>query len=303
LTFRSPRFLASTSAAVAALAAAGILAGCTAAYVARVAPPSAPQPTAVERTATSEPPPAYDESVPAAAHSIRMVPVPGPGDRRGFWMSATEITWDAYDVYVFAPDGELPEDADAVTRPSKPYIPPDRGFGHAGYPAISITFEGAKGFCAWLSARTGRTYRLPAEDEWEHACRAGASTEFCYGDDPAGLEPYAWFWDNADDTTHPAGAKRPNRLGLHDMHGNVMEWCVGRDGEPVARGGSYRDDPEDVGCGARALQKPAWNMNDPQIPKSRWWLSDAPFVGFRIVRDFAPPQRNAATKNDPDDAR
>jgi formylglycine-generating enzyme required for sulfatase activity len=246
----------------------------------------------------------YVERIAGTTVSIAMVPVPRAVDEGtgGLWMSATEITWDAYDVLVFGLDRERggPDGTgggpDGFARPSKPYITMDRGFGHAGHPAISVSLEGAEAFCAWLSAKTGRRYRLPTEAEWERACRAGSRGAWCCGDDAADLDHYAWHAGNAGGTTHPVGEKRANALGLYDVHGNAAEWCLAAGGgktRGVVRGGSYKDGADGVRADARVEPSPAWNASDPQIPKSRWWLADAGFVGFRIVGDGAQDERHA----------
>ncbi len=240
-------------------------------------------------------------TLPGGLVEIEMAAVPaGKLTRAGgelavgpFWMAATETTWDAYDVFVFRldlPETERQGDADGVTRPTKPYMLADRGFGHAGYPAISLSARGAESFCRWLSSATGRHFRLPTEAEWEWAARAGSPTAFSCTDE-AQVAELAWFRDNAERKTHPVASKAKNAFGLHDMHGNVAEWASLPDGRPVACGGSFRDGAK--GCGADARREPtaAWNAGDPQIPKSTWWLTDANFVGFRIVCD---PQTPAA---------
>ncbi len=268
----------------------------------------------------------FAETIPGTLVRIEMVPV---GD---LWMSATEVTWDAYDVFVFgldrpanapgtpsapAPPADAPAAAsgatppdpvapppasaaapapaaspapDAVVRPTKPHMVTDRGFGHAGYPALSMSCKGAQAFCTWLSGVTGRRYRLPTEAEWEAACRAGGAGAFGCGDDPACLDAVAWYRGNSDRKTHAVGGKAASALGLFDMHGNAAEWCLAPDGTGVLRGGSYLDPSKDLRCDARVLPVPAWNRSDPNLPKSVWWLADASFVGFRIVCEDAPPR-------------
>lgn len=228
----------------------------------------------------------YQERIGGTLVTIQMLPVPaGRVQHAGaphevavgaLWISKTEVTWDAYDTFAFGldrPDSSA-RGADAVARPTRPYVLPGEQFGHRGHPAIGITYHAARSFAAWLSAKTGKRYRLPTEAEWEHACRLGRS-------DPS----QAWHRENAGERTHPVASLAPNALGLHDMLGNVAEWVTDADGEPVAKGGAFIDDPRGVNCAAKKVQTPAWNATDPQLPKSRWWLTDAPFVGFRLVRE------------------
>ncbi len=154
-----------------------------------------------------------------------------------------------------------------MTRPTKPYTDMSFGMGKEGFPAISMTQLAAKTYCKWLSAKTGRYYRLPTEAEWEYACRAGSKTAYSFGDDPAKLGEYAWHADNSDDAYHKVGTKKPNPWGLYDMHGNVCEWtldqftsnfyqkCAGKTVKgplalptklypQVVRGGSWDDDEQ-----------------------------------------------------------
>ncbi len=234
---------------------------------------------------------AYEESVDEALVEIDMIPIP-PGSivvegEKGpqkvevgpIWVSRTEIPWDLFDVYAFeSEDGGDGEDA--ILRPSRPYGAPDRGFGHRGYAAISMTALVAEEFAQWLSMRTGKNYRIPTEDEWEYACRAGREEPIAEDE----LDDHAWYWDNAFDETHLIGELAPNAFGLYDMLGNAAEWCIGTDGEPLACGGSFMDKAGDVGCSARKTPSAKWQETDPQIPKSKFWLTDGPFMGFRVIR-------------------
>ena len=219
----------------------------------------------------------YRESIAGTLVSFEMAFVPGSGTIKGFYIGRTEVTWDLYDLYALELDRPSGT-ADATARPSRPYGAPDRGWGHAGYPAISITRDGAEAFAVWLSARTGTPYRLPTDAEWEHAAT------LAIGDRRASLDAIAWHRGNASGRTHPVGSLKPDALGLFDLFGNAAEWVMTADGTRVTRGGSFRDPLAALGREARAVQDDSWNERDPQLPKSRWWLSDGPFVGFRLAR-------------------
>ena len=240
-----------------------------------------------------------------------------------FWIEEHELTWDEYRLFHLKLDIDLrkagkfetqPADAwaDAVSRPTPPYVPMDFGMGIEGCPAVCMTEFAAKHYTKWLSMKTGRFYRLPTEAEWEYACRAGTTTRFSFGDDDTKLGEHAWYFDNADGKYQKVMQKKPNPWGLFDMHGNVAEWVIDQhDGgfyksageqlvhDPinwptkvyprVVRGGSWDDDPERLRSAARRASSASWKVQDPQLPKSIWWLTDAKFVGFRVVRPLVEP--------------
>jgi formylglycine-generating enzyme required for sulfatase activity len=128
---------------------------------------------------------------------------------QGYWLQQTELTQAQYELLM-------------GTNPAH--------FRGEANPVESVTFAEAKEFCRRLSElppekNSGNLYRLPTEAEWEYACRAGSTTGFSFGDDEALMEDYGWFNRNSSRTTHPVGLKKPNDWGLHDLHGNVGEWC------------------------------------------------------------------------------
>ena len=247
-------------------------------------------------------------------HDVRIEP---------FWMSRCEITWDAYDLWGEGLDmlrrdalrlAATPRDpfVDAVTKPTEPYTDMAFGMGKGRQPAICMTDHAARTFCKWLSAKTGRYYRLPTEAEWEYACRAGTTTAYSFGDDPALLNEFAWYDGNSEGRYHDVGQKKPNPWGLYDMHGSVAEWTLDqylpdyftRLGEGVAanplmiplqeyprsvRGGGWDDPPERLRSAAREGSSLEWKHQDPQSPQSIWYMTDALGVGFRVVRPFREP--------------
>jgi len=245
-----------------------------------------------------------------------------------FWMGQFEITWDLYNLFVSreldvyqvkkSPSSEVQIDVDAVSGATTPYVEMSFGMGIEGYPAICMTQLAAVKFCEWLSAMTGHFYRLPTEAEWEYACRAGSTTSFSFGNTTENLGEYAWYASNSDDKYQPVGTKKPNAWGLYDMHGNVAEWTLDQYvptsyrtrkelvknpfQEPskiypkVVRGGSWMDAPKRLRSAARRPSTKKWKMRDPQIPKSKWWHTDAPFVGFRVVRPVKTPTEEEQRK-------
>lgn len=228
-----------------------------------------------------------------------------------FWMGEHEVT---YDEYVFflnenIDPGPLP---DGVTRPSPPYVDFTLGMGKAGgYPANSMTQYAALMYCKWLYNRTGIFYRLPSEAEWEYACRAGSEKAYPFGEDEKQLSDYGWYDVNSENKYHPIKQLKPNAWGLYDMLGNVAEWTLdqydatyfnkikAKAVNPVLqptskypitlKGGHFADKAGSLRSAARLPSTPKWNARDPQIPKSKWWIADAPFVGFRIIRPVKQP--------------
>src|SRR5437660_1013402 len=296
-----------------------------------------PRPRA--QTAVAAKPAAYSETIPGTKVRFAMAGIPGgrftmgsPASENGrspdegpqheveigpFWIETTEVTWDEYDLFAFGLDIEAPSTtqpkppapsgADAITRPTPPYADESFGYGKGRQPAIDMTWHAAMEYCRWLSAKTGKLYRLATEAEWEYAARAGTTTAYSFGDDPRALGEYAWTAANAKEQPHPVASRKPNPWGLFDMHGNVAEWCLDRyDAEfyrtvkpgaigpvllpgsarypHVARGGSWDDDAARARSAARRGSTSEWSRRDPQSPQSIWWHTDAIFAGFRVVR-------------------
>ncbi len=275
-----------------------------------------------------------------------------------FWIGKCEVTWAEYKAYMamygvfkklqrlaatpvsaadrdarrlideHAWDGNTEKewDVDAVSTATPLY---DASFTYSAgekpnQPAVTMTQFAARQYTKWLSGITGRDFRLPTEAEWEYAARAGTTTAYSFGDDPAQLADYGWFDDNGDYETHAVGTKQPNPWGLFDMHGNVAEWTLdeyqadayaalkkestgGQGGAAVdaadavrwptklyprvVRGGSWLDLASALRSAARQQSDDEeWKLSDPNLPLSPWWYTEeaAQGVGMRIIRPLEP---------------
>jgi formylglycine-generating enzyme required for sulfatase activity len=238
-----------------------------------------------------------------------------------FWMEKTEVTWNEFQLFMYPEEekkarvaknlsADLNKLTDAVSHPTQPYVEMSFGMGTDGFPAISMTQHAANKYCQWLSAKTGHFYRLPTEAEWEYAARAGTTTAYFWGDDASKIGEYCWWGRNSDFKYQKVGKKKANPWGLHDILGNVAEWTLdqydpayyksspasnpwNRATKPyphVARGGSWDDeDATKLRVAVRKGSSAEWKRQDPQLPKSIWYHTDAQFLGFRIVRPLKVP--------------
>ncbi|MAR09724.1 MAG: transcriptional regulator [Blastopirellula sp.] len=291
----------------------------------------------------------YQLTLPNSEIVFEMVPVPGgtfkmgsPSQEPGrnadegpqvevrvepFWMGKHEVTWSEYkqfmNLYSILKEFETrgmrkvteQNKGDAITAPTELYDPGITfSYGEEPrQPAVTMTQYAAKQYTKWLSGVYGHQYRLPAEAEWEYACRAGTKTRYHFGDDAKKLGEYAWFYDNADGAMQDVGKKKPNPFGLYDMHGNVCEWVLDQQLENgyqrlagkksvtaaesiawptkpyprVVRGGSWDDDAKACRSAAKMGSNDVeWKSEDPNIPLSPWWYTTEPAhcVGFRLLR-------------------
>ena len=156
---------------------------------------------------------------------------------------------------------------------------PSKFEGAKKLPVDSVSWEDCHAFIKILRKIDKKPYRLPTEAEWEYSCRAGTTAAYHFGDDKGLLGQYAWYAENAGGKTHPVGQKKPNAWGLHDMHGNVFQWCqdwIGAypqkavvdpqgpekgDGR-VLRGGSWGHAPNECRSASRPWNEPGNRSSD-----------------------------------------
>lgn len=281
----------------------------------------------------------FTETIPGSSVSFRMIAIGGGGFTMGssgelaapeekpvqvtvssFFMGQIEVSWDEYLLFMRQTESEgrlsstLPQNVDAISGATPPWGNPDQGWGTGQQPAITMTHHAAETYCQWLSKKTGKTYRLPTEAEWEYACRAGSDKDYFFLNETqknikdSKLIKQASPYINFANTNHQPilpSAVRPNPWGLIHTLGNVWEFCADnyqesnyrkelqplknplwRDNsqEYVIKGGSFKSAVHQARPSARAsTQTKRWLKTDPQIPKSIWWYSDCIDVGFRVV--------------------
>ena len=171
-------------------------------------------------------------------------------------------------------------------------------------PVEQVSWVEATEFCRKLTEQTrgegslpaGYEYRLPTEAEWEYCCRAGGTSAYCYGDDEARLADYAWYERNSKKETHEVGLKKANSWGLHDMHGNVWEWCLDAE-EWSAR---YKDkesvvDPLSDSGLERVIRGGSW-FDTGRFCRSAYRYASEPafrggYLGFRVCLAPSPAGR------------
>ena len=150
----------------------------------------------------------------------------------------------------------------------------------AEHPVMFVSWFAARAYCEWAGGR------LPTEAEWEKACRAGSTAEYCFGDDEEQLNEYAWSRGNADGSTRPVGGRKANQLGLHDMHGNVWEWTSSMRKPYPYRSDDGREDLSDTKS-PRVIRGGSWHVLTRSVFRSATRCYYPPkgcdfSVGFRV---------------------
>lgn len=191
-----------------------------------------------------------------------------------FAVGKYEVTWGQYSACVSA----------GACRSAKK----DDGFGQGSRPVTNVSWEDARKYASWLSSKTGQTYRLLTEAEWEYAARAGSDARWSFGGDESRLGSFGWYLSNSNGGTQPVGGKGANAFGLYDMHGNVWEWvedCYEAGYSTQLSDGSAFTKSS---CSARVLRGGSW-LYTPLFLRSALRYRYSPGsrsydLGFRLAR-------------------
>ncbi len=250
---------------------------------------------------------------------------------RNFYLAVHEVTVEQFKTFV--QDADYQTDAEKDGRGSWGITPKgtferdakynwtNPGFEQTDeHPVVDVSWNDAKAFCRWLSKKEGKSYRLPTEAEWEYACRAGTRTAYSFGDDPRDLDRAgnvadataraqfrAWSLgikgEDGAAYTAPVGRFAANRFGLHDMHGNVWEWCedwYAEDAYPMKK----RIDPTGPETGTMRVHRGGGWSSAPERCRSASRIRRHPsdyrgaYLGFRVLLEASskPRGRNVSKK-------
>jgi formylglycine-generating enzyme required for sulfatase activity len=237
--------------------------------------------------APQQPPASEKVAIPGTPVTFEAAALPGvPAKIGAFKIGTRKVTWTEFNAYFESKD--LAAGLDAVTRPTRAIS----YFGQVGVPShfldakrpvTNVRWHSAIAYCDWLSKKTGGYWRLPTEPEWDYAARAGET-----GAAPASLDDVAWHKGNSQGRTHEGGEKKPNAFGLYDTLGNLWEYCLefekGGEFAPVLKGGCWSSPAAQVNYATRQGVPLSWFEEDPNRPRSVWWLTNKDqSQGFRVV--------------------
>ncbi len=194
-----------------------------------------------------------------------------------FALGKYPVTFDEYDRFVVAAGQRRPG---------------DEGWGREKRPVINVSWNDAVAYANWLSAETGKSYRLPSEAEWEYSARAGTTGDFYWGD-RENTGDFAWYYQNSEGRIRPVGQKKPNAFGLYEMSGNVWEWvqdCWHEYYLNAPTDGSAWDERNDGDCKRRVLRGGS-SVYSAKYLRSAFRLRFNPGdrysnVGFRLAKDL-----------------
>ena len=197
---------------------------------------------------------------------------------QGFWLAKYPVTNQQYGLFLDSLKGKI----------ERPEYWDDRRFNQPEQPVVGVSWHDAQQYCEWAGCR------LPTEAEWEYCCRATSQGEYCFGDDRRMLGEYGWFRENSGGQTQPVGTKRANTWGLHDMHGNVWEWCQDWYSSDFYKESAVEDPQGPLRASSRVIRGGGWrNVAAYCRSAYRSWIGPVfriSSLGFRAALSSEPVQ-------------
>ncbi len=189
-----------------------------------------------------------------------------------FFLSKTEITVKQFKSYCRETGADLPE-------------APEWGWKD-DQPIVNLTWNEAKYYCEWLSSKIGKVVRLPYEAEWEFAAKGGINNNGYLYSGSNEIDTVAWYEENSKNSVHAVAKKEANILGLHDMSGNVWEWCMDKYGEDYYQSSANKN-PKGQLDGEWRVLRGGDCINANRYCRTSYRTSDTPsiryeYYGFRV---------------------